>query len=877
MGEVWRAERADDFEQAAAVKLVHPGLGGPLQARFLAERQILAGLDHPAIARLLDGGTASDGRPYLATEFVDGEPITTYADRRRLGINERLALFIDVCEAVAYAHARLIVHRDLKPSNVLVASSTPGGRASGGRESGGDELATAGRVKLLDFGIAKLLDADDALTQTGRPVLTPAYAAPEQTEGGTITTATDVYGLGVLLYELLAGTRPDSGDVTRPSEAVTTAGETAGRLPPDPAGAADDTSSLRSTTADRLRRRLRGDLDRICLKALRRDPERRYRGAAELGADLQRHLDGLPIEARPESVTYRVGKFVRRNRALVAASVLAIVSLVVGLGGALWQAAEADRQRDEADRQRVLASAEADRATETAAFLQSLFRDVDGGAAGADTLRALTLLDRGVERVRVDLADRPVLRGALLHELGATYAELGLHRRGARLVEEAYGIRRDALGEAHPETVESLNRVAHARVFVNGRSAEGAEMLAAVAAARAERFGPDAPLTQSAVADHVEAAARAGLTPAAALPDAPSSAGADPAAEAEALADRLGALIETGDVSGAYALAPDVVRATVAAHGPAHAQVAQALNLSGQAARAAGHLPEAVSDFARAVAVWERLDSQHPDVPAGRIGLGLALKQSGRVDEAEHQYRLALRQLDADAPETHRESATLNLAALLSQRHAFDEAEALYRSVLDRKRAEGGADLPLALVIENNLGRLLLRRGEGGLAAAAYRALRPRAAEVFGLDHPTYAFILNNYAAAAAAGGDPAESERAFREALQRHESALGRDHVRVANPLVGLGRVLVERGRRDEAAAAFRRALRLREAALSPDHWHIAEAQVGLAQALVSQDRQEASRLALSASAALVGAVGDAAQVREQARALLDALASER
>ncbi|MGB3542173.1 serine/threonine-protein kinase, partial [Rubrivirga sp.] len=173
MGEVWRAHREGAFEQAAAVKLVRPGLGESLVARFRSERQILAGLDHPSIARLLDGGKASDGRPYLATEFIEGEPITTYCDTRRLGVNERLAVFAEVCDAVAYAHTRLVVHRDLKPSNVMVTDR--------------------GRVKLLDFGIAKLLDADgDGLTRTGRPVLTPAYAAPEQAGGGAITTATDV-------------------------------------------------------------------------------------------------------------------------------------------------------------------------------------------------------------------------------------------------------------------------------------------------------------------------------------------------------------------------------------------------------------------------------------------------------------------------------------------------------------------------------------------------------------------------------------------------------------------------------------------------------------------------------------------------------------
>ena len=485
MGEVWRATRTvgdGGLRQTAAVKLVRPGLGDDVAARFRAERRILAGLDHPAIARFLDGGRASDGRPYLATEFVDGEPVTDYCDRRRLGVNERLALFAGVCEAVAYAHARLVVHRDLKPSNVLVTGE--------------------GRVKLLDFGIAKLLDpasagplADDGgglHTRTDRPVLTPAYAAPEQVAGGPVTTATDVYGLGVLLYELLTGQRPaPGGDATRPSDSVTTAGETGGRIPPDPArpaAPAADTGALRSTTADRLRRRLRGDLDQIVLKALRADPERRYRGAAELGADVERHLGGLPIDAQPESAAYRVGKFVRRNQGVVAAAAVALLAVVGGAGAALWQAAEAERQRD-------AAVAEAARAERVTSLVLGLFAVDAPGPLADDTLTAAEVVDRNAALLGRRLGAVPAADAPLADALSRVYETLGRYpeavrwKASARDLYLAAGQEPDAIAAGYDHA--RLRALAPARSDTAGVAADlGAGV------ARATRLGLDTLVVQ---------------------------------------------------------------------------------------------------------------------------------------------------------------------------------------------------------------------------------------------------------------------------------------------------------------------------------------------------------------------------------------------
>lgn len=455
MGTVFRAERADGaFEQTAAVKLVRPGLADDLAARFRAERQILAGLDHPHVARLLGGGVADDGRPWLAMEFVQGEPITTYCDQRRLGVNERLALFEAVCEAVAYAHRNLVVHRDLKPSNVLVTDD--------------------GTVKLLDFGIAKLIDEADAggpTTQTGRWLLTPEYAAPEQVTGGPVTTATDVYALGALLYELLTGRRAVEVDgrspaaierailqsePARPSDAVTASAPTGGRVPPDPAGdATSDTGALRSTTAERLRRRLRGDLDRIVMKALRKEPERRYEGAAALAADVRRHLAGLPVEARPDTAGYRVSTFVRRHRVGVAAAALVLLAVVGGAGVALWQAAEARSAQTRAEAEAHRANEAAARASRTVEFLEDIFAQGDPAATPGST-PVRELLARALDRVDEDLAGDPEAQASMLLALGRAYSAADLRDTAEVALERALDLRRQLRPRPDLDVVEVL-------------------------------------------------------------------------------------------------------------------------------------------------------------------------------------------------------------------------------------------------------------------------------------------------------------------------------------------------------------------------------------------------------------------------------------
>ncbi|ARA94347.1 serine/threonine protein kinase [Rhodothermaceae bacterium RA] len=419
MGTVYLAERADGaFEQQVALKLIRSGWhSAEIVQRFRLERQILARLDHPNIARLLDGGMTEDGRPYFALEYVAGEPITDFCDRHRLPVDERLRLFQRVCRAVQFAHRNLVVHRDLKPSNILVT---------------GD-----GVVKLLDFGIAKLLDPDAAgmtvaQTRADVRVMTPEYAAPEQVRGEAITTATDVYALGVLLYELLTGHRPYQipsrvraeierviceEEPTRPSTVIAAVTQihrddgTTETITPDRVGAA------RKLPPTRLRRRLRGDLDTIILTALRKEPERRYTSAEQLADDLRRHLEGRPITARADTLGYRVRTFVRRHRWGVAAAAV-LVLLLAGYAATLTvQSRRLAAERDA--KAEALAQSEA-----VTQYLKSLFLAATPRVARGDTLTAYDLLDRGVERVE-RLRDNPALQIRLLQTFGNVFFQLG--------------------------------------------------------------------------------------------------------------------------------------------------------------------------------------------------------------------------------------------------------------------------------------------------------------------------------------------------------------------------------------------------------------------------------------------------------------------
>ncbi len=441
MGSVYEAARADEaYQKRVAIKFLHRYTDDDaIRRRFRSERQILANLNHPNIASLLDGGVTSDGQPYIVMEYVEGEPITRWADQRGLSVRERLLLFLQVCRAVQYAHQSLVVHRDLKPGNILVSAE--------------------GQVKLLDFGIAKLLAADESsdlptLTVADARAYTPDYASPEQVLGHPVGTRSDVYALGVVLFELLTGRRPFDLRGKGAVEIERLVSETA---PSKPSTVLVESraQTLGERSSRRARARLEGDLDAIVLTALRKEPERRYGSVEVLAGDIGHYLDGLPVTARPDSFGYRLRKLVRRHRAEAAAFGLAVLFLVVGLITTALKAREAERERA--------------LVTEVKGFLTTMLVAANPASLGRDvTMRAV--LDSAA--VRADtLRQRPELEAEIRGIIGGTYLGLGEFTAAERQFSDALAARQRVVPSQPRETALAMVQVA-AALELQGRIGE---------------------------------------------------------------------------------------------------------------------------------------------------------------------------------------------------------------------------------------------------------------------------------------------------------------------------------------------------------------------------------------------------------------------
>jgi serine/threonine-protein kinase len=642
---VYEGVRDDDqFRRRVAVKLLAPERFDPEpMARFRVERQILAQLEHPNIACLYDSGTTDGGRPFLVMELVEGLPIDDYADRHRLDVDERLELFRTVCSAVAYAHRNLLVHRDLKPENILVSAN--------------------GVPKLLDFGIAKPLDptrfaADVRSTLTGLRPMTLAWASPEQIQGRPITTASDVYSLGLLLYRLLTGspahdlTGLSTGEAervilesepARPSEAVLRA--------MDPSVAA-----ARRTTPRALAHRLRGDLDTIARVALAQEPARRYASVDRLSEDLERHRAELPVRARPPALGYRAGKFVRRHRIGVAFTTVAAVLIASLLGVLGLQAARLEREREALESQRATAARERDKAEEALAFLVGLFDTADPtGAEPADPgITAREILDNGAQKITRELADRPEVRATLLDAIGVVYMNLGLYDQAAPLLEEEVAVLRDSPGTEDLDLARSLDHLAELEHF-RGRFDSAERRYREALALRLQVLPNDDPD----------------------LADTFNNLGTS--------LERLGRFDE------AVRCHREALAIRMRAYGPAHFSVAQSLHNLGNTLHKAGRLAESERAFRQALAMLERLmgpDHLYVSYPAGE--LGALLRESGRLDEAEalleRAYRIRREVLPAEHPNLAASEG--NLGVCLTALGRYGEAEELllasYRTVSSR-------------------------------------------------------------------------------------------------------------------------------------------------------------------------------------------------
>ncbi len=772
MGQVWLARRDDGlYQRRVALKLLRPGLADPgLRLRFTRERQILARLEHAHIARLLDAGISADQQPYLALDYVDGEPITDWCTRREAGIDECLHLFLQVCDAVSHAHANLIVHRDLKPSNILV---TP-----------------LDEVRLLDFGIAKLLDAPEPAlerTRTGLRAFTLHYAAPEQIRGEPVTTMTDVYSLGMVLYELIAGAKPYA--LKRPSDAQW---EEAilGVDPPRPSAVlqrrADEASSADAPALRRRARRSAGDLDNIVLKALAKRPEQRYPSVEAFALDLQRYLEGRPVLARPQGLLYRAGKYVRRHRWPLATTAAITVVLALALAILGWQRAQAQR--------------EADRARAMQALVVGLFEHA-GSARASRPLDVRELLDAGQARGAVELAGQPGLHAELLGVLARLRLGLGDYARAldlldqqATLIDGAGDVPASLRLEATADRGRALRllgrpadcvarmdparNVAHA---AEGRlPAQAAEYYAQLGRCRRQTGEMAAAET---LFRHALALRRARVANGPGVAENLADLASLHAARGQTAAARRGyqaALEELRrGVGGRHPLAVDMLRALCAVerdgghvtqaerhcrealalaqalHGSHHPDTIDARRLLAALHVDQGRLTEAETEFREAHAwLLARLGPDHADVARNLNSLAIVAWERGDTDSALRDLRAATAMLAARGPGHALADALFNLALVRADvgdaqgaLRPLDQALALRVQLLGREHPQVG-------VARRLRGELLLRLGRGDAALAALRDAARLTGTGYGTAHPQ-ARRARHALALAESAGDP--------------------------------------------------------------------------------------------------------------------------
>jgi serine/threonine protein kinase/tetratricopeptide (TPR) repeat protein len=721
MGEVYLAERADEqFQQRVAIKIVRGGvLARGVQSRLKAERQILARLDHPNIAHLLDGGALADGAAYIVMEFIDGTPIDTFCDSRRLDIHARLRLFQTVCGAVHAAHQNLIVHRDLKPSNILVTVD--------------------GVPKLLDFGIAKLLDDRQtmqhtlAMTHADIRVMTPDHASPEQVRGQPITTASDVYVLGVVMFELLTGTRPFIIPSLRLRDIERVICEQEPGRPSDVF--VDETSQhvraiaeLRCATPLRARRTLEGDIDNIVLMALRKEPRRRYASAQQMASDIQRHLDGMTVIARQDTFVYRTQKFIRRNWIVVsaAAGLFAVTAAFAVI--TYFQSLHIAAERDQVNLQRANAERERARAEEVSEFLVNLFKLSDPEESRGNQVTARELLSSGAQRLRTGLQDQPATRAALLSTVGSVYNSLGLYGDALPVLNESLALQQGAHDRIRLATLLSQGR---ARVGSSDLIGADSSLQNALHMAQAQ-FGANSLETARALWGMGELRHAQGLFNEAqglykrSLAIFETNHGSP--TDVSWLLDDLGKVYEReqqwelakltyeraldidrhllgedhpriavhlhnlafvtenlGELKQAETLYRDAIQRDEHVYGDHHPGTATAWGNFGLLLQREGRLQEAEPYQRRALAVMLSLyGPDHLNVAYNRVSLAMLLQEKGDLDGAESQYRQALTVYDKTLPPEHqwRASALMHLARLLAERgHAQEAAELSGQSI----------------------------------------------------------------------------------------------------------------------------------------------------------------------------------------------------
>jgi serine/threonine protein kinase/tetratricopeptide (TPR) repeat protein len=753
MGQVLLAERADrQFQHQVAIKLVRNGLlSKQVQGRLKIERQILAALDHPNIAKLLDGGTTANGLPYIVMEYIDGKPIDDYCNERRLAIRERLELFRVVCSAVHYAHQNLIVHRDLKPSNILVTAD--------------------GAPKLLDFGIAKLLDSRQltahtmAVTHFDSRMLTPDHASPEQVRGELITTASDTYVLGVLLYELLTGRKPIPVKHERLSELERAICE-APPLPLDyglrnseqlPANFLIDICTKRSTTPARLRRELAGDLSNIVGMALRKEPERRYASVEQFSADIGRYLDGMPIAARRDTWSYRAHKFVARHAFIVTAAVLAVAALSAFAVVTRIQAQRIEQERANSE--------------EVSAFLINLFEQADPERSRGGEITVAEVLDAASRRLSDELESVPSTRARLLATLGTVYGNLGKYTEAEKALRTTLQTRRQIYAPNDPAIADSERRLGAVLTELR-QDIEAEALLESALRIDAEAFGEQS----KEVATSLHSLAR--------------------------LRQVQERFTESQDL---FARAVAILEAEPKAR---YAELALVLNdwallLSYQ------------NDFAGAEGLYrkalrlahDRLGIDHPHVAQSTHNLAVALDRQGKLAQAEPLYIESIAQCRRIYGNSHPQTANAlaNYGRFLQKQHNYVAAEQVLEETVALQTAIYGPSHVNTAYARVNLGLLFIETQRPELAEQHLKTALAIYAQHLPPDHQYVGAAQLGLGRALIALNRPRDAMLALQTALSIAEREYSENSPALAGINAALGGALLAQGRLQDAEPLLR------------------------------------------------------------------------